>query len=204
MVTEVETGASSPVPLPGPKGVRDPEARGPTRAEIPREVKAALRAHLTSPEMKDREGLLETIAVLPDFPVAHPRVHKTETAVHPPPDVAPNPTTTFREVTVAPRVRVTSHEMTMVLGILPETIAVLLGPAVTRPLVPETETAVHPLPDVVPNTTTTPRCDARAVATKKGFKADQNFPEASVTLPGDLIAPKFSLNTNVCTVPRTS
>ncbi|XP_070390482.1 soluble scavenger receptor cysteine-rich domain-containing protein SSC5D-like [Dermacentor albipictus] len=67
---------------------------------------------------------------------------------------------------------------------LPETIVVLPGPAKSRPRVPEnprgleTETVSPPLPDVVPDPTTTPRRDVRAVVTRKASLADPSFPEA--------------------------
>lgn len=277
MATEVETGASSRVPHPDPREVRDPEAppqvpEAPdqNQAEIPREVMAAPRAHVTSREMrKGRETLPETMVVLPGSPVARPRVPttetavrprpdvvpnttttttsrdltvdsrdrvtsretttigeslpetivvhpdpaathlrvpKTETGVHPPPDVVPN-TTISREVTAAPRVLVTSHEMTTVRGVLPETTVVLPISPVARPRVPTTETVVPPLLDIVPKLRTATHPDVMAVATKKASMLDQSIPETPpipIFLSEDLIVAMNSLTTNVCPVLRTS
>ncbi|XP_070389444.1 proteoglycan 4-like [Dermacentor albipictus] len=98
----------------------------------------------------------------------------------------------------APRAPVTSHEMMKGRATLPETIAVLPGPAESRPRVPEnprgleTETVSHPLPDVVHDPTTTPRRDVRAVVTRKASLADPSFPEApplSVIVPNTMTTP---------------
>ncbi|KAL1428610.1 hypothetical protein MTO96_002969 [Rhipicephalus appendiculatus] len=148
-----------------------------TTTTTSRDLTAGSRDLVTAHEMTTIGGSLpETIVVLPGPAATHHRVPKTETGVHPPPDVVPS-TATSREVTAAPRVLVTSRVMMTIGGSLPETIAVHPISPVARPRVLMTETVVHPLPDVVPNTRTTTRLDVRAVATKKASEVDQSIPE---------------------------